>query len=44
MKTEIVDDLANEANYQVQNYKYLYFTHKKIINLLLIVVSYKSLI
>ena len=41
MKTEIIDNLANEAIYQVKNNEYLYFTHKKIKKILLIVVCIK---
>ena len=36
MKTEIVNNLADEAIYQLQYYKNLYLTHKKINKILLI--------
>ena len=36
MKTEIVNNIANEGIYQLQYYKNLYLTHKKINELLLI--------
>ena len=31
MKTELVNNIANEAIYQLQYYKNLYLAHKKII-------------
>ena len=31
MKTELVDNKANEAIYQLQNNKNIYLTHKKFI-------------
>ena len=36
MKTEIVNNIANEAIYQLQHYKNLYLTHKKISKIFLI--------
>ena len=36
MKTEIVNNIASEAVYQVQYYKNLYLTHKKIKKIFLI--------
>ena len=36
MKTEIVNNMANEAIYQLQYYKNLYLTHKKINKIFLI--------
>ena len=36
MKTEIVNNIASEAVYQVQYYKKLYLTHKKINKIFLI--------
>ena len=38
MKTEMVNNLANEAIYQLQYYKNLYLTHKKINKILLILL------
>ena len=37
MRTEVVNNLANEAIYQLQYYKNLYLTHKKINKTLLII-------
>ena len=37
MKTELVNNIANEAIYQLQYYKNLYLTHKKINKIFLIV-------
>ena len=39
MRTELVNNIANEAIYQLQYYKNLYFTHKEIIKILLILFS-----
>ena len=39
MKTKLVNNIANEAIYQLQYYKNLYLTHKKINEILLIVFS-----
>ena len=39
MKTEIVNNIANEAIYQLQYYKKLYHTHKKVNKILLIIIS-----
>ena len=39
MKTEIVNNIANEAIYQLQYYKNLYLVHKKINKLLLLIIS-----
>ena len=39
MRTEVVNNLANEAVYQLQNYKNLYLTHKKINKIFLILIS-----
>ena len=39
MKTELVNDIANEATYQLQYYKILYIAHKKINKILLIFFS-----
>ena len=36
MRTEIVKKIANEATYQLQCYKNLYFAHKKINKIFLI--------
>ena len=36
MKTELVNNIANEAIYQLQYYKKLYLTHKKVKKILLI--------
>ena len=36
MRTEVVNDIANEAIYQFQYYKKLYLTHKKINKIFLI--------
>ena len=36
MKTEIVNNIANEAIYQLKYYKVLYHTHKKINKIFLI--------
>ena len=36
MKTELVNNIANEAIYQLQYYKNLYLTYKKINKILLI--------
>ena len=38
MRTEVVNNLADEAIYQLQYYKNLYLTHKKIIKLVLILL------
>ena len=39
MRTEVVNNLANEAIYQLQYYKKLYLTQKKINKILLILIS-----
>ena len=39
METELVNNIANEAIYQLQYYKKLYLTHKKIIKILLILFT-----
>ena len=39
MKTELVNNIANEAIYQLQYYKNLYIAHKKIDKILLIFFS-----
>ena len=39
MKTEIVNNMANEAIYQLQYYKNLYIVHKKVNKILLIIIS-----
>ena len=39
MKTEIISNIANEAIYQLQYYKNLYLVHKKVIKILLIIIS-----
>ena len=36
MKTELVNNIANEAIYQLQYYKIIYLAHKKINKILLI--------
>ena len=36
MKTEVVNNIANEAIYHLQYYKNLYLTHKKINKIFLI--------
>ena len=38
MKTEIVNDIANEGIYQLKYYKNLYLAHKKINKILLILL------
>ena len=38
MRTEVVNNLADEAIYQLQYYKNLYLTHKKINKIFLIVL------
>ena len=38
MKTELVNDIANEAIYQLQYYKILYHSHKKINKMFLILL------
>ena len=38
MKTEIVNNIANEGIYQLQYYKNLYLTHKKINKILLLIL------
>ena len=37
MKTELVNNIANEAIYQLKYYKNLYLAHKKINKILLII-------
>ena len=37
MKTELVNNIANEAIYQLEYYKKLYLTHKKINKIFLVV-------
>ena len=39
MKTELFRNIANEAIYQVQYYKNLYLTHKKVNKRLLLLFS-----
>ena len=39
MKTEIVNNIANEAIYQLENYKNLYLVHEKVNKILLIIIS-----
>ena len=39
MKTEHVNNIANEASYQLRYYKYLYLTHRKINKILLIIFA-----
>ena len=39
MKTEIVNNIANEPIYQLEHYKNLYFAHKKNNKTFLILVS-----
>ena len=39
METELVNNLANEAINQLQCYKILYLTHKKVNNFLLIIFT-----
>ena len=38
MKTELVNNIANEGVYQLQYYKKLYLAHKKVNKILLIFV------
>ena len=38
MRTELVNNLADEAIYQLQYYKKLYLTHKKINKIILILL------
>ena len=39
MKTELVNNIANEGIYQLKYYKILYLTHKKINKILLVIIS-----
>ena len=39
MKTELVNNIANEAIYQLEYYKNLYLVHKKLNKILLIKIS-----
>ena len=39
MKTELVNNIANEAIYQLEYYKNLYLVHKKLNKILLIIIS-----
>ena len=39
MRTEIVNNMANEGIFQLQYYKNLYLVHKKINKLLLLIIS-----
>ena len=39
MKTELVNSIASEAIYQLQNYKNLYLAHKKVIKIFLMLFS-----
>ena len=39
MKTEIINNTANEAIYQLKYYKILYLAHKKINKILFIIFS-----
>ena len=39
MKTEIVNKIANEGIYQLEYYKNLYLVHKKVIKILMIIIS-----
>ena len=39
MKTELVNNIANEAIYQLQYYKKLYLAHKKINKIILLFFS-----
>ena len=39
MKTELVNNIANEAIYQLHYYKSLYLTHKNINKIMLIVFT-----
>ena len=39
MKTELVNNIANEAIYQLEYYKNLYLVHKKVNKMLLIIIS-----
>ena len=39
MRTEIVNNMANEGIFQLQYYKKLYLVHKKINKLLLLIIS-----
>ena len=39
MKTELVNNIANEAIYQLQYYINLYLAHKKVIKLFLMLFS-----
>ena len=39
MKTELVNNIANEAIYQLQYYKKLYLIHKKVNKILLVIIS-----
>ena len=39
MRTEVVNNLANEAIYQLEYYKNLYLVHRKLNKILLIIIS-----
>ena len=39
MKTEIVDNIVNEAIYQLQYFNNLYLVHKKVNKIILIIIS-----
>ena len=39
MTTELVNNIANEAIYQLEYYKNLYLVHKKVNKILLIIIS-----
>ena len=43
MKTELVDNIANEAIYQLQYYKNLNLAHKKFFNILFKIFSTTSI-
>ena len=40
MRTELVNNIANEQIYQLQYYKKVYLTHKKINKVILILIIY----
>ena len=39
MKTELINNLADEAIYQLEYYKNLYLVHKKLNKILLLIIS-----
>ena len=39
MRTELVNNIANEGIYQLEYYKHLYLVHKKVNKILLLIIS-----